>query len=314
MDGVFIAMTFRGLARRRRLAPPHAGFAGPGHTAVEVLGSSAFDANDPFVFLMDDRLDFCPGQRLGGGHPHAGLETVTFVLDGSLDDRDEGLLQPGDAVWMTAGRGIVHNENVFATGPGRFLQLWITLPERERDAAPRLDVLRRADMPVYHAAGVEARLYSGSTNGLTSPTRNHVPVTLVDIRLEAGASFDQELPASYNGFLFPLEGEVHVVDAKKPLCVGEVGWLDKDCVAPTLLRIVGGNEGARVLLYAGLRQNEPMIQHGPFVAGSADAIQRMYRDYRAGRFVRVSMLVANAAPSNPRIRPAAESPARAPRR
>lgn len=246
---------------------------------------------------MDDRLDFSPGQQLGGPHPHAGLETVTFVLEGSLNDRDEGFLHAGDAVWMTAGRGVVHNEDVRAAGAARILQLWITLPEKDRAAAPRLDVIRAADVPTHRAAGVEARLYSGTLNGLVSPTRNHVPVTLIDVRLEPDAVFELGLPATYNGFVLPLSGALRVAD--DALGAGEIGWLDRSaCNATSTLRIGAESDGVRFLLYAGERQNEPTIQHGPFVAGSVGALERMFHDYRAGRFVRVSELARQSTTSS----------------
>ncbi|MBZ5712868.1 pirin family protein [Nannocystis pusilla] len=271
---------------------PRTGFLGPGHTAVEVVGPGDLVATDPFVLLMDDRIDFAAGRKVGEAHPHAGLETVTLTLEGGLFDRDEGSLAAGDLVWMTAGRGVVHGEYMFATGtPTRALQLWLTLPERDRHAPPRLDVLRVADLPVHRASGVQARLYSGSTHGLTAPTRNHVPVTLVDVRLEAGVTFEQALPRAYNGFLYPLAGEVRVGGTGAWLTVGEIGWLDRrEDDGPTRVDITAGPVGARVLLYAGQRQNEPTIHHGPFVAGSESTIVRMYHDYRAGRFVPVSQL------------------------
>jgi hypothetical protein len=278
----------RSIASRQQLAAASPGFAGPGHTAVEVIAPDDLVASDPFVLLMDDRLDFKPGSAIGGAHPHAGLETVTFMLDGSLEDRDEGPMRAGDAVWMTAGRGVIHNEDVHAGGPSRLLQLWITLPEHARGAEPRLQRLQADELPVFRAPGVEARLYSGSTNGLVSATRNHVPVTLVDVRLAAGASFEQELSASYNGFLLPLRGAIRVGD--QTLADGEIGWLDRrDGSAPTTLHIDADGD-ARVLLYAGERQNEPTVQQGPFVAGSRAAITTMYQQFRAGRFPRLSQL------------------------
>lgn len=138
----------RNPVRSRRIAHVTAkgeaipGFAGEGHTAVQVFSPEAFCRSDPFILLMDDTLDFHPGQVVGAAHPHAGLETVTLVLDGSIQDADEGLLQAGDLAWMTAGRGVVHNEHVRATGRARILQLWVALPDHERCGAicpPRLD-------------------------------------------------------------------------------------------------------------------------------------------------------------------------------
>jgi redox-sensitive bicupin YhaK (pirin superfamily) len=282
----------RRLARIQSIPAPEPGFAGPGHTAAEIISPSELASSDPFVLLMDDRLDFTPGRKVGGPHPHAGLETVTFVLEGTLADRDEGLLHSGDVAWMTAGSGIIHNEDVrVSSGLARVLQLWITLPEKQRAARPRFDVIRRDAVPVYRAPGVEARLYSGTSNGLRSPTINHVPVTLIDLLLEGGHSFEHELNASYNGFLLPLAGSLRVASEAEPLAAGQLGWLDRrDGEASTVLRVTALSERTRVLLYAGRRQSEPTVHRGPFVAGSPQALARMYEDYSAGRFPRVSEL------------------------
>jgi quercetin 2,3-dioxygenase len=278
------------LGRTDTLDAPEPGFAGPGHTAVEVFSSTRLEDSDPFVLLMDDRIAFAPGARVGGPHPHAGLETVTFVLEGSLEDRDEGLLQAGDVAWMTAGSGVIHNEDVHVpSGAARVLQLWITLPEAQRAAAPRVEVIRGGQVPVHRAPGVEARLYSGATNGLVSSTQNRVPVTLVDLRLEHGATFTQELPAAYGGFIVPLTGALRVGADGQALTVGQVGWLDRPSGERALpLHLSSTAPGTRALLYAGQRQDEPTFHRGPFVAGSVDALNRMYAEYRAGRFPMLS--------------------------
>lgn len=281
--------TPRKIGRLVNLAPPKPGFLGAGHQVVEVVTPSNLAATDPFVLLMDDRVDYPAGRALGEAHPHAGLETVTFVVDGALD-AGEGTLRSGDVIWMTAGSGVIHGGEFRAPGgPMRFLQLWVTLPERRRAAPPRFSHLAAAAMPVFRASGVEARLYSGSTNGLVSPTPNHVPVTLVDVRLEPGAIFEQALPPRYSGFLYPLSGSILVADGNEPLTTRNVGWLDEvDESAPSSLRITAGSQGARVLLYCGERQDEPTVQRGPFVAGSLAAIEQMHLDYRAGHFIRTA--------------------------
>ena len=107
-------MPRRSISRIDTPAPPAPGGIGRGHTAVEVVLPTALESSDPFVLLMDDRFDFGARRRIGGAHPHAGLETVTLILDGTLHDRDVGDLAPGDAIWMSAGRGIIHDEDVEA--------------------------------------------------------------------------------------------------------------------------------------------------------------------------------------------------------
>lgn len=282
----------RRIVRVERTPEPQPGFIGEGHEAVEVLHGGSLAARDPFVLLMDDRLAISPRRAIGGPHPHAGLETVTLVLSGSLRDRDEGDLSSGDAVWMTAGSGVVHNEHVEAEGDIRVLQLWIGLPRRHRFAEPALQVLRAADQPVHRGPGVVARLYSGSLGELCSATRNLVPVTLAELTLEPGATFPLELSASETGFLYVLSGEITSGEAVT-VRAGELGWLDREVRAGrSTLPLAAGSAWARVVLYAGEPHREPLVQHGPFVADSEAAITRFFLEYRAGRFPRLSELAA----------------------
>lgn len=285
----------RRIARKIATPAPGPGFIGEGHTAVEVVVPSALEATDPFVLLMDDRLDVRPRRRIGGAHPHAGLETVTLLLEGTLYDRDEGELGEGDAIWMTAGRGIIHNEDVEADGRSRILQLWIRLPAADRKMGPGFEIIRRSTLPVRREPGVEARLYSGATAALRSPTRNRVPVTLVDVQLAPGTLFDQELPASYNGFIYVLEGSV---TANVALDKGDVGWLEMlvgDSDQTTSLRLTAGESRARFVLYAGEAQFETTVHHGPFVAGSREEIAEYFREFRAGKFESMSALAKRQA-------------------
>ncbi|MDB4955725.1 MAG: Pirin-like protein YhhW [Myxococcales bacterium] len=266
--------------------PPEPGFIGEGHTAVEVVPPTDLAASDPFVLLMDDRLDIAKRRQIGGAHPHAGLETVTLVLEGTMHDRDEGELSAGDMIWMTAGRGIIHNEAVEVVGRSRVLQLWIALPARDRDLAPQFEIVRRSAAPVVRTPGVEARLYSGSSGPLRSPTRNRVPVTLIDLALAPHSTFRQGLPASYNGFCYVIEGGVHV--GGTTLATGDVGWLAPG--SSDLLEISAGDQRARLVLYAGEPIHEPLIQRGPFVAGSPAEIIDLHRRFRSGEFTSMSQL------------------------
>jgi redox-sensitive bicupin YhaK (pirin superfamily) len=213
------------------------------------------------------------------------------MLEGSIHDRDEGVLEAGDVQWMTAGRGIIHGESVIPRGKVRLLQLWLTLPKSQRGTAPGFQNIRRDSVPVRREPGAEVRVYSGSSGSHYAPSRNHVPVTLADIRLEPGATLDQDLPSSYNGFLYALDGSVHAGQDETPLEMGQVGWLDRPRGdGPSTLRILSGARGTRLVLYAGQPQNDRIIVHGPFVADSREDIARLYHEYRDGRFERLSEL------------------------
>jgi redox-sensitive bicupin YhaK (pirin superfamily) len=288
-------MLDREISRVVTTPPPAPGFIGEGHTAVPVLDPNDFARTDPFIVLMDDRIDLAPGREAGGAHPHGGFETVTFIVEGALRDRDEGTLETGDVLWMTAGSGVIHNEHVVPLGKTRVLQLWLTLPTSARWAPPRFEHVRRDDAPAWREKGFEARVYSGSSGSVRAMTHNHVPVTLVDVRLDPGARFEQDLPLSYNGFLYVLEGDVLVGDQRTPLTSGQVGWLDGPdghASTSTSVHMTAGGGGARLVLYAGQRQNVPIVAHGPFVGETRADLMRLSRAYVEGRMPRISELSA----------------------
>ena len=272
--------------------PPVPGFGGAGHTAVLVLGPERFREQDPFILLADDRLDLPDGAALGGEHPHAGFEIATFALEGSLNEGDEGMLSAGDVLWTTAGRGIIHGERAIPQGPTRILQLWFVLPERDRWTEPSFQLTRRADAPVRREPGIEARVYSGRSGDARAERREHTPITMVDFTLSANAPVEQELPASYNGFLYVITGDLRVGDDRQ-MGRGQVGWLDRPGTeGSSTLQLTGGSAGARVVLYAGQPQHFAIESHGPFVGGSRADLMRMSREYLAGSYKRMSELVA----------------------
>ena len=279
----------RGISRVVNVPPAAPGFVGPGHLAAPVVSPENFEMTDHFILLMDDHLDI--GNRpVGGPHPHAGFETVTLILDGAIYDRDEGgTLNAGEVQWMTAGSGVIHNEDVKTRGRVRLLQLWLTLPKNERWTAPGFQAIHADSIPVRHEPGAEIRVYSGSSRRLHSGTRNRVPVTMVEINLDPRASAEQELPASYNGFAFVIDGSVQV--GETVLNAGQVGWLDRPSDNGTsVLHVVAGETGARLVLYAGQPQGDPIVSYGPFIGDSKQDIARLFAEYQAGLFPRLSEL------------------------
>jgi quercetin 2,3-dioxygenase len=279
----------RGISRVVNVPPVAPGFVGPGHLAAPVVSPENFEMNDPFILLMDDHLDI--GDRpVGGPHPHAGFETVTLILDGAIFDRDEGgTLNAGEVQWMTAGSGIIHSEDVRTRGKVRLLQLWLTLPKNKRWTAPGFQTINVNAVPVRHELGAEIQVYSGSSGGLHSGTRNQVPVIMVEINLEPHASAEQDIPTSYNGFAFVIDGSVQIGDTV--LNTGQVGWLDRPTDnGRSMLRVATDESGARVILYAGQPQGDPIVSYGPFIGDSKQDIARLFAEYQAGMFPRLSEL------------------------
>ena len=295
IDKEIVMLPSRRIGRVVTVPPLAPGFVGPGHLAAQVVAPKDFVLNDPFIMLADDHLDI--GDRtVGEPHPHAGFETVTLILDGAIYDRDEGgVIKAGEVQWMTAGRGIIHGENVAAKGKVRLLQLWLTLPKDQRWTTPAFQDIHADAVPVRREPGVEVRLYSGASGNFQSNTRNHVPVTMAEIEMEAHRSVDQDIPASYNGFAYVIGGSVRIGGPETLLRAGQVGWLDRpEGDGPSVLTVLAGENGARLVLYAGQPQGDPIVSYGPFIGDSKDDIARLFTEYRAGRFELMSHLALRA--------------------
>lgn len=124
---------------------------------------------------------------------------------------------------------------------------------------------------------------------MVSPTRNRVPVTLIDVRLEPGAEVVELIPGSHNGFLYVLEGELSVGPDRQRLVPGQVGWLSRAAASGgTTLRLANRGEASlRVLVYTGERQNTPIAWYGPFIGDTRADIARSFERYQAGTFRRI---------------------------
>src|SRR5579862_404710 len=185
---------------------------------------------------------------------------MSLTASSSLSfDRDEGgTINAGEVQWMTAGSGIIHSEDVRTKGKVRLLQLWLTLPKNKRWIAPDFQTINVNEVPMRRENGAEIRVYSGSSVGLQSGTRNHVSVTMVEINLEPNAKAELDMPASYNGFAFVIDGSVRIGDTE--LNTGQVGWLDRPTDSGmSVLRVVAGESGARLVSYAGQPQGDPIV-------------------------------------------------------
>jgi quercetin 2,3-dioxygenase len=276
----------RRLDRVRDLAPPQPGPFGPDHTVVIGFTPDEWAHADPFILLMDDRID---GRFEAGPHPHAGLETVSYIAHGEMgaENPEGGNLREGDVEWTTTGSGVVHGPERPTNGRFRLLQLWITLPTRERWTAPDHQVVRHGEALLQEEPGAEVRLYSGRWGALVSATRNRVPVTFAEIRLAPGAAVNAPVTASHNVFLYVLDGRA--VIGGTTLSPGQAGWSQPvSSEAESTLHI--GNDGAqplRLLLYAGPPQRTPLVSYGPFIGESRDDITRSMKAFQAGSFVRV---------------------------
>jgi quercetin 2,3-dioxygenase len=257
----------------------------PIHTAGPVLPPGPWKDYDPFLLLMEDKFE----KGAFDVHPHRGMETITFIIDGNINHYDsatgaDGRLEKGDLQFMTAGSGVVHNESPADGEKVHLLQLWVNLPRKYKMVKPRYQNMHAKDMPVRQENGALIRVYSGSSGDIVSNTLNYAPVTFVEIVLEEGASISQDLPGTYNGYIYVLEGSgtfgENKVEAKK----GQAMWLGSANDGEMSSIHISANEKLRLILFAGEPLREPVVAYGPFVMNSEEEIRQAYRDYHEGKF------------------------------
>jgi hypothetical protein len=255
------------------------------------LGSRPNLRFDPFL-MLDEFFSDDPNDYLAGfpSHPHRGFETVTYMLDGHMRHEDvfgnRGDLGPGDAQWMTAGRGIIHSEMPQqAEGRMRGFQLWINLPAREKMKPGAWRDIPSRDIPtVALAGGGEVRVIAGVFEQLGEVTAGPVrglstDPQYYDVRLPAGASITIPTPAGHNAFLYVYEGAASVGDDARRLPFRSAGLLTPG----ESVRITAGEAGVKLLFLAGKPIGEPVVQYGPFVMNTPQEIMQAIEDYNAGR-------------------------------
>jgi len=266
---------------------------GDGFTVRRALPSAHRRMVGPFIFFdqMGPAL-LGPGEGLDvRPHPHIGLATVTYLLEGQIMHRDSlGSVQeirPGEVNWMTAGRGIVHSERspdaARATGgPLYGLQTWVALPTQHEETDPEFFHYGSDDIPFAQADGVSITVVAGSSDGMTSPVRTFSDMLYADVVLEAGARY--RLKAEHiERAAYVITGEVGVEGqtgtfAPMELVVFKPG-------AEIVLRAVNGP--ARLMLVGGEPLPEARNIYWNFVSSSKDRIEQAKEDWQQDRFEHV---------------------------
>ncbi|MET4161847.1 redox-sensitive bicupin YhaK (pirin superfamily) [Marinobacterium sp. MBR-111] len=282
-------MTDRTIKRRITAHPSRDG---AGVSLLRSVGQSPGQRIDPFLmldcFFSDNPDDYIAGFP---AHPHRGFETVTYMLDGQMRHRDhlgnEAVLGSGGVQWMTAGRGVIHEEMPEQQeGLMRGFQLWINLPAAEKMIPARYQEFAAEEITNVEDSqtGVRVKLIAGdiTLNGQTysGPVSgiSRAPLML-DLRLPANTTFSVPLQDDRAGFVYLFEGSAQLDDAG--LNLHEAAELGDG----ELIQLQAGPEGAALLLLAAQPINEPIAQYGPFVMNTPEEIDQAINDYRNGTLV-----------------------------
>jgi quercetin 2,3-dioxygenase len=272
-----------------RIIEPQPVIEGAGVRLKRSIAGAALDYLDPFLlfdhFGSDRPADYLAGFPM---HPHRGIETVTYMLAGAVTHRDSlgnaGTIGAGDVQWMTAGRGIMHEEMPEPVD-GRMggFQLWVNLPARLKMTKPRYQEILSAGIPeVRRADGAVVRVIAGAVVDVRGPVTDiFAEPEYLDVSLPAHASFDQPVTRGHNAFAYIFGGEGTFGDSTAALGSPKLVVLgDGDVV-----RAQAGERGLRFLLVSGAPLGEPIARYGPFVMNTRAEIMQALEDLRNGTFV-----------------------------
>jgi redox-sensitive bicupin YhaK (pirin superfamily) len=240
---------------------------------------------DPFILLVEDEFS----TRGFPWHPHRGFQTLTYVLDGRLEHRDNagggGVLGHGDAQYMVAGRYAMHYELAHALKPVRTLQAWINLPAFDKLGPTSYVDLPRAAATRVDQPGVNARLHVGSVAGYAGAAEDQfkVPITLLDAELERSASFIHEVPGDHAVAVHVIEGAVRVAAERTLVEARQTAWFDAEQDGNTSIAIEAEAD-AYIIAYSGRPVRESVVFGGPFLMNTEQENAQALAEFRAGRF------------------------------
>jgi len=260
---------------------------GAGVKLVRVFEHSDIYDIDPFLmfdaFGSENAEDYIKGFPM---HPHRGIETITYLLEGRVDHKDSignsDTLLDGDLQWMTAGSGILHEEMPRPAKRLDGLQFWLNLPRKDKMAPPRYfpitpDMVKQLDIE-----GGTIKLISGEHMGESGIKPLYVQATMMDVCLGAGVSHDLPIPAGQNSFAYVLEGAANFGEERTE--VGKFSaaiFSDGDAV-----RVRASALGVRFILLAAKPLGEPIAWGGPIVMNTREELQHAFNELSQGTFIK----------------------------
>ena len=262
---------------------------GAGVKLKRSIGTPEADYIDPFLMLdefgSENKDDYVAGFP---PHPHRGIETVTYMLNGEFEHQDstgaKGIMASGDVQWMKTGRGIIHSE-MPAMKEGKLLgfQLWINMPAKLKKNKPEYLYIKGNELGVHSDKEKIVKVIAGKFNRAEGPEKNHnVEPIYFHVNLNEGKEFEYEVPPGHNSFIYILKGDL------------KIGEKNHDKTEDSnLILLTRGNllkvksiKKTEFLFIAGKPIGEPIARGGPFVMNTKAEILEAIQDYNNGTFAK----------------------------
>jgi len=279
----------------KKIIEPKMVIEGAGVQLLRSFGPARSNNFDPFL-LFDHFAFNNPEEGLPAGfpnHPHRGIETVTYMLEGNVRHRDslgnQGIIGPGDVQWMTSGSGIMHEE-MPKRGESRIIngfQLWVNLPAAEKMSKPRYQEVIADSIPIVDFYGSSIRVIAGVFEGVRGPvTEIAIKPLYLDVKLNANLDIKLPVNHSHNAVVYVFQGggffgergesNDEVVQAVRMVVLSQGDFLP----------VKAGKDGLRFMLMMGEAIQEPIVPYGPFVLNTEEEIRQAFHDLRNGTFVK----------------------------
>jgi quercetin 2,3-dioxygenase len=256
------------------------------------LPTRSIDYIDPFLFLNHHGPQVYGPNNRGlpfGPHPHRGMETVTFIIEGDIVHLDntghQSVMKAGGVQWMTAGSGLIHSEvssDEFKKkgGPLEILQLWVNLPASLKMTEPFYKGLNKEEIPrvVEENGQVTINVIAGKWGETSGAFDSHIGVNMFTVILKKGGLFKRTIPAKHNVFFYVVRGAVTV----NGTAAGKLSLVEFEDDGEQV-EVVAEQDSLLILGHA-IPLNEPVVFGGPFVMNTAEQIEQAYADYQSGKF------------------------------
>ena len=244
---------------------------------------------DPFLMLdefgSENKDDYIAGFP---PHPHRGIETVTYMLEGEFEHEDstgaKGRMSSGDVQWMKTGGGIIHSE-MPAMSEGRLhgFQLWINMPAKFKMNKPEYIYIDAKQMQVKKDDEKKIKIIAGKFENVEGPVKGHnVEPIYFDVELKKDKEFNFKLPLTHNSFIYLIDGEIKIGDRNHDKVNGSTLII----LANGEKLNIKGNTNSKFLLISGKPIGEPIARGGPFVMNTKQEILKAVEDYHNGTFVK----------------------------